>query len=488
MVAIRTTSLDPESSEGEPGPADWTRVAALMLFVAVWLANSSGLVSSNDGSHLALARALALRGESSIEAERALTLEVDLAERGELAYSDRPPGTAFAAAPAVWLGARFDEAMFERALGQAKAGAEVHPLPGATPYLLTYAKRARRGSPRLVGLIASSVAICCHAALVGLLGLLLIDGLLRRLGHEFDARLFALACLALASAWGPYSTALFSHVSAATGVTGFLLGVLTLADPDEPAAWWIAPATGLAGAWAISCDYLLVVAIVPAAALSLPWRRYLPVLLGTLPIVIATLTYHHAAFGSVTAIGYDHQRNFAFARERGSTFSGALGPGLWVLWGAGRGAGLLAQAPIILAGALASPWTATRSNTASAAHRRAWSRVLIAFVPWALMLAMHRTPWGGGSEDHRYLIPMFPLAAVGLALLWRRLERSWQRAGLLALALLSLALIWTHFLAWHEGVPFDRLGLGAGAALAVLLAAAGGRAIRQKLRASDLSR
>src|SRR5690554_5819917 len=54
--------------------------AALLLglLAFVWTANSSGLISSNDGSHLALARALGLRGEASIDPDRALTLEVDL--------------------------------------------------------------------------------------------------------------------------------------------------------------------------------------------------------------------------------------------------------------------------------------------------------------------------------------------------------------------------------------------------------------------------
>ena len=61
----------------------------------MWLANSGGLLSSNDGSHLALARALVLHHRVDIDGERALTLEVDLATREGHAYSDRPPGTAF---------------------------------------------------------------------------------------------------------------------------------------------------------------------------------------------------------------------------------------------------------------------------------------------------------------------------------------------------------------------------------------------------------
>ena len=461
----------------------------------VWLANTSGLLSSNDGSHLALTRALALRHETTIEPERALTLEVDIAEREGLAYSDRPPGTAFAALAAVRVGDRLDPPMFERALEQAKAGQPVDPLPGAIPYLQTYAKRAGPASPKLVALIGTSVAIAVHAAIVGLLGLVLVDRLLQALALKRDARLFALACLALATAWGPYSTALFSHVHAATALTGFFLGLITIAKLEhQPTRAETSPSipihilalTGLAGAWAIACDYLLLLAVVPAAALSLHPRRYLGVLLGTLPIVVATLAYHEVAFGSPLSIGYDHQSNFEFARERGSTFGGSIGEGLWTLWGAGRGAGLLAQAPIALVGVFGALGLTLREPPAYL--RRVWPRVLAALALWALVLAKHKTPWGGVSEDYRYLIPLLPIAAVGLAWMWSRAESQWLRRGaLIFVALASAALTWRHFWSWHEGEPFARLGLGLGAATVVLLIGLASLAIRRKLRPEPLS-
>jgi hypothetical protein len=477
-----TESPEREASPGGPrtiaaarreaGPNERARLGRSLLFVVVvfvWLANSSGLTSSNDGSHLALARALALRGETSIDPDRSLTLEVDLAEHGGHAHSDRPPGTAFAAVAAVWIGDRLDGPLLERAIAQARAGREVKPLPGATPYLATYDKRRRPDSPRLAALIGSTIAICCHAALVGLLGLLLIDALLCRLDYDARSRLFALACLALATAWGPYATVLFSHGSAATAVAGFLLGVVMLAREDET-RWWVATATGLAGAWAIACDYSLVLAIVPAAALAIAPRRYLAVLLGTAPIVLATLAYHRAAFGGVLAVGYDHQRNFGFARARESTFSGNLFEGLWTLWGLGHGAGLLARAPITLVGLGAAAWGGPKRASASPS-RRAMSRALLGFVPWVLVLALHRTPWGGGTQDHRYLIPLLPFAAVGLALAWTCVGAR-VRALLIVMGLSSSLLVWPQFLAWHDAPAFARVGLGGGAAGVVALVAA----------------
>jgi hypothetical protein len=448
------------------------------LVVFIWTANSSGLISSNDGSHLALARALVLRSEAPIDPDRALTLEVDLAEREGHAYSDRPPGTAFAALPAVWIGDRLDPWMFERAMHQARAGREVEPLPGARPYIATYAARTAAGSegPTLAHLIGSSIASSIHAVLVGLLGLVLIDHLLRRIPElDASARLFALSCVALASAWGPYSTALFSHVSAATAVAGFLLGVAALAaKPSLPHAGRVAMLTGLAGAWAISCEYLLLLAIVPTAAVTIPWRRFGAVALGAAPIVLATLAYHAAAFGSPLSIGYDHHSNFDFARERGSTFSGDPLDGLWTLWGLGRDAGLLAQAPIVLVGIAVMVGVSLRRERALVSLTRA----LLCFVPWMLVLALHRTPWGGGTGDHRYLIPILPFAAIGLAIGWAR-ARPLLRAAAVVLALVSALLVWRHFLAWHEADAFARPGLAALVAAGVLVSMAAAALLRK---------
>jgi hypothetical protein len=479
-----TDTRDRDPHPTPPVRASLLLVVLLAALAFVWVANSSGLVSSNDGSHLALARALVLRHEPVIDRDRALTLEVDLAERGGHAYSDRPPGTAFAALPAAWLGDRVDPRMFERAVAQVRAGREVDPLPGAMPYIATYAARTAAGSngPPLVRLIGTSIAISLHAALVGLLGLLLVERSLRRVpGLEPSARLLVLGCLGLATLWGPYATALFSHVSAATAVAGFLLGIIELAGADLRRPRLVAALTGLAGAWAISCDYLLLLAIVPTAALTIPWRRWGFVILGGAAIVLATLAYHDAAFGSPLALGYDHQRNFAFARERGSTFSGDPLDGLWTLWGLGRGAGLLAQAPIVLVGIATLAGLGLRAAARRELDRASVlglaSRSLLGFLPWALVLALHRTPWGGGTGDHRYLIPILPLAAIGLALAWVRARPSARAAGVVV-ALVSAALVWRHFLGWHEADAFARPLLGAAAA-ASRSAGARGRARRR---------
>ncbi len=460
----------------------WIIALILALLAFAWGSAVTGLVSSNDGSHLALARALGLRGEARIDPDRALTLEVDLAERDGHAYSDRPPGTAFSALLAARIGDRLDGRMLERAREQARAGETVRPLPACEPYILTYAKRSP-GAPPLAMRIGSAIAACLHALLLGVIGLALLARVLALLDATLSARAFALVCLGAATLWGPYATTLYSHGAATLAVVAWLYAALSLglargttlasgaATQTATRASALALLAGLAGAWAIACDYLLLLAIVPASLLAIDRRHWAFVLLGTLPLVVATLAYHQAAFGSPFAVGYDFHGNFEFARERSTTFSSNPLEGLWILLGLGRDAGLLARSPISLMGLIGLIVLLARRGPPSWAlaepERQLLARALLGFVPWMLALAMHETPWGGGSEDHRYLIPLLPFVGVGLALGWDR--SSWLvRVAALALAAVSALLVWRGFLSSHAGSLLTNPGLGLGCALLVL--------------------
>ena len=399
---------------------------AIVAFVS-WLA-ASGLVSSNDGSHVALARALALRHETKIDDDVALTLYVDRAVRGAHDYSDRPPGTAFAAFPAVWLGDKLDPALRDPrgSKAAAKNFAETYDIRR---------RRHRARSPPLYGLRGTALALSIHTVVIGGLGLLAAFVLLRRARASPPAAAFAITTLGLATLWGPYSTALFSHVSAGTALAAMLVG----ATGDRRVHWVLG---GAAAGWAIACEYTLLLAVVPAVLLLAERRTWPYVGLGSIPVLALVAAYHDAAFGSPLAIGYDFQSNFGFARDRATTFDANPLLGLWTLWGAGRGAGVLAQSPVVFAG-LAGLWIA---------GKRRW---LLALAPWALLLCFHRTPFGGGTEDHRYLVPALPILAVGIGLLWDRLATAdptkapLRLATLIAAALASTLLTWTHFFSWR---------------------------------------
>ncbi|MEX1361563.1 MAG: hypothetical protein AB1Z98_00430 [Nannocystaceae bacterium] len=406
---------------------------------------SPGLVSSNDGSHLALSRALVLRGQTQLGDEVALTLWVDRARRDGVDYSDRPPGTGLLAAPAVWLGARLDPSLLRTSLELE----EVMVQPAADRYAETYAVRVarqHRRAPPLLALQGTALLLAVHCAAVGLFGVGGVLLLLRRRGVQLPARAFAGLTLGLGCLWGPYSTVLFSHGTAGAMVVWAVLGLeVGAGEPEAEGGWPRVRAgallgAGLAAGWAASADYLVALLVLGVGLASVPPRRWLAVapwvLLGAVPIVAATLAYHHAAFGSAFSLGYDHHASFEFARSRATTFSGNPLVGLWSQWGAGQGAGVLVLAPVMLVGV-----------AGLVAHReRRW---LVGALPWIGLLAAHRTPTGGAGEDHRYLVPLMPLLAVGLALAWERWATGSGRArvvavGLVLLATASAVLSWTH--------------------------------------------
>lgn len=413
--------------------------AVIVAVALVWLAAGTGLVSSNDGSHVALARAFA-RGEIAIDDDVALTLWVDRAVRDGRNYSDRPPGTAAAAIPAAWLGDRLDPVLWRDATRRKTTLV----TPAARRYAQTYITRSDRegvGSP-LAKLQGTVLLVALHCALVGALGLWCLDRLLRLHGFALASRVFAIVGLGLATSWGPYSTVLFSHVTSGTLWIAMAL-VLAHADrtPTRARAWL--GVAGVLGAWAIASDYSMIVPITLHVALVVPWRAWPLVAVGALVPAVATAAYHSAAFGSWHAIGYDHHASFEFARERASTFSGNPLEGLWVLLGFGRGAGVLARAPLVVLGVVGLALDKRREGLAIAA--------------WVVLLAFHRTPWGGASEDHRYIIPAMPIVALGLASAWQRWvahqggTRRGVALGILVLTTCSAVLAWAGFVATRTG-------------------------------------
>jgi len=421
-----------------PARRVWPFRLAMLVFViaSVWIGR--GLVSSNDGSHIALARALAVHHTASIDDDVALTLWIDRAERDGHHYSDRPPGTAFAAIPAIWIGAQLDARLRDKAI---EAG-ELLVTPAADRYGTTYVARARKHgrAPALVQYQGTALMAELQAALMGLLGLVGLERWLRYEQFDRGARGVAVVTVAVATLWGPYSTTLFAHVTAGAFWCAMLLASAAAKERGH-IAWVLA---GTCAAWAVACDYVLAVPIAIQLVLLVPRRQLVTVGLGALPIVLATAVYHHAAFGAWWSIGYDHHASFDFARTRTDTFSGNPITGLWTLIGLGHDAGLAAQSPIALLG------------VAGLVAAKRW-REGLALVPWVLLLAMHQTPQGGATMDHRYLVPAVPLLGLGFAHAWQRWATSvhGMRKSVVAMCTLLFALsaisAWAHFFAWRDG-------------------------------------
>jgi hypothetical protein len=300
-------------------------------------------------------------------------------------------------------------------------------------------------APPLAGLQGTAFMVKAHTVVLGLAGLAIAVALLRRRGVGSWGQLFAAATLGACTLWGPYATVLFSHVTAGVAVGAMILAAESMTDTSSPRhRIALGLAAGLAGAWAVATEYALLPVVVLLPLLLIRLRDWPWIALGAAPMVAMTLAYHYAAFGSPWSIGYDFHTNFEFARERTTTFRGDPLEGAWMLWGLGRGAGVLALSPIVLVGIVGLLQTGPT---------RRW---LLALTPFFGLLAFHQTPWGGASNDHRYLVPALPLVAVGLGLLWDRLAPGGDRRALLwRVILLTLAaasgwLGWLHFLAGRD--------------------------------------
>jgi hypothetical protein len=170
----------------------------LLLFIlvsTVYFATITGITSSNDGSHYALVRALVERRSFEISPYLDFTEHQDYAMRGDLRFSDRPPGTALLAAPFYALSA-------------------IAPQPVVNP-----PSKHDPENPRLIYAVLP-------AALSASTAVVLFYLTLRR---HFERSVFSALLASLGLAFGTttwkYGSVLYSHAAAAlvTWLTLYLL-------------------------------------------------------------------------------------------------------------------------------------------------------------------------------------------------------------------------------------------------------------------------
>ena len=420
----------------------WLMVIVFAVIGGLWGALQSGIVSSNDGSHVALARALSLRHTTRLGEDAPLTLGVDLAQKDGEYVSDRPPGTAMLALPLAWLGGTLDAA---DVAGETLASLQP---PAGRLFAYTYTRRAP-GAPPLRRLSWTSLLLGLHVGTMGLMTLALVWCRLIEGGVRRSAAAVGVAALGLGSLLGPYATMLFCHVPAAfaLALADWSGARMAASEGGRRAAFTM----GIACRLACITDYLLVLVVLGMVGARCG-KSELPAVVAGLAIVVGVgAAYHTVAFGAPWSIGYDYQVNFGFARARADTFSGDPVDGLVGLLGVGDG-GVLAVAPLWILALGATLWP-TRARTAMG---RVWLE-RGAWLLWFGMLCMHQTPMGGAFHDHRYLIPVFPMLAVTLA---DRLDglapryRGRGRAAVVILIVASSLGVWSHIIAAREQPAF----------------------------------
>lgn len=402
---------------------------ALLALAALYFAltGAAGIVSTNDGSHYALTRALAddgtaridpYVGYTAIQPRRGTPTPADYRDvsfyDGHF-YSDRPPGTAVLAVPFYWAGKVAGALSGRRDVDfPLRYVTMLPPVLGALTALALYAL-AR-------GLGAGPAAAVATAA-AGAVGTLLLK----------------------------YATLLYSHIAAAACVTAALAGIFASEggawDRAGPRRWGLAASGGALGYSGV-VEYPNLLLLLPCGAYLLwraragGWHRtaLLAFAAGWAVPVLLLLGYHWAVFDRPWRTSYTYQYYFDWSRRLETTYVTPPWTGLrWLLLGQGRpagGAGLLTVTPAFLLalwGLAILAWRGGESRARAA---------LLAGVVLCLLLptAAHRTYYGGGSRDTRYLLAIVPALYAPLAVWFEAFVQPRRRAVRLGWLLVAAAL------------------------------------------------
>lgn len=340
-----------------------TAVALLTLWQAFY-GRARAQVSPNDGSHIALARALAYDHTTRVSNQYGYTGGIDVAWHAGHYYSDRAPGTGVLGALALCL------------------GRSVYVVPG----------------------LAALLAVCCSFLIV------------RRWCHPWPALLSA-AAVAFGTLTWRYSHVFFSHALAEACVLGGVYLALLLADDARP-RWWVAALFGWVVGYAVLVEYQLLILtpvlwgyVLAKRHRAGGWRSLRGLWPGLVSWAAAAgllALYQYVSFGSPWHTSYAYRVGW----QEATAFQGDMLTGLWGLL-AGEGnspPGLLTLSPIL--------WLAIWGAFLIRRHpRRAEVALCLAlFAAVLLALSVHPSWYGGSTQDTRYLLCVAPLLMLPLGL------------------------------------------------------------------------
>lgn len=336
-------------------------------------------------------------------------------------YSDKPPGTAVIALPAVALR---------------------HALAGFVCIM---------GDMRIARLF------------VGILPTLLLLGLLRRemeeLGVSPPVRAISILGYGLGTLAMPYSMTLYGHQPVAVmlyAIWYLLRRPLDRSEQIRPVSFfdrhsgarpgslsmWSAAAIGFVAAFCLMTEYQAAVYLVPLAVLFVVrvrpiWKGLGFAIAGAILPLAFLAYYHHEAFGGVLQTSYNHIANPFFASVHKKGFMGVLYPGWTQFVGSFflPSKGLFVFSPFLILGFIGIP-----RYFAVAGRLAGWFRLVQILLPALFVSSM--IYWDGGwTVGQRHLTPMIPFLIAPAALLMERFAAARNTgAGLVAASIIYTGL------------------------------------------------
>jgi hypothetical protein len=398
-----------DSGESERAAAIRPRACliAAVLFVSYAYFYQGG--GWNQNSRFDLIRAIVEEHTFEIDSYHQNTL--DKAHINGHYYSDKSPGLAFLAVPAIY------------AARQILTAAGVDPKSSAGLVALSYAATM------------FSVALPSAIAFAGLLVVAV------KLGATTESATFAAMSLGLATPMWAYATLLWGHALAGACL---LLGFWVILEVQDAGTrsrtFLLATLAGLLAGWATLSEYPAAPAsaILALLAVALVWNDKARLVVAScgIPVgagvcLVILLAYQSKAFGSALRPSYSYYDPGAFPWMRhgllGITYP-RIDVAFKLLFGGRRG--LFPIAPVLIA----APF-GLRALWRSGFRLPAAATAAIAIYYWLFNAAF--PAWHGGwSYGPRYMAAGIPLLAVGLAPIWDAASHK-RRKVLMALACVS---------------------------------------------------
>jgi hypothetical protein len=368
-------------------------LALFILSTAAYFSSTNGVMGSNDGSHYALIRSLVDNRSFTINSFTAYTGGIDYAVYKGNYFSDRAPGTAFAAAPFY-------------AAGKALSG--ILPMP-------TYYAGFNAGNPALF-------AVMLFPVVAGGLSVCLLFLICRQLGAGTYPSAVTAMTLAFGTILWKYSAVLFSHSFSAFLLLSCVYLAVTLKDMKTQTVRSCALFFAL-GMMAI-VEYvnavltgIILLYLLMNGRFTLPQmlslrREYLaPIACLAVPL-LALGAYDQHNFGNALMTSYNYSPNYPWAGSLALAFTTPMLDGVsGLLFGTSPQieSGLLFVTPALLL----SVWGLAYL------HRTRPSEAALLFALFAahlLFYGRHKTWYGGGTADTRYMLTVTPALLAPLSM------------------------------------------------------------------------